>query len=96
MLNQTRVEAIISALLFIVLVVVAVMVYRDPSHLENPILKGAITGAVVAGQHDLIAFKSWQSVQEAVNYQWSVAVWRWFQGAVLGAGAAVGLGQLGM
>ena len=58
------------------------------------VARGAITGFVAAAATDLHAFKMWKSVDEAKAYQWGVAAWRWFQGAVLGALTAAGLGAL--
>lgn len=53
--------------------------------LKNPILRGAITGFLVAARIDYLAFKNFQSPTEAKAYDWKIAAWRWFQGAVIGA-----------
>lgn len=60
----------------------------------HPLVAGAITGWVSAAAVDFAAFKSWQSFDDARKYSWSVAAWRWFQGAVVGLVAAAGLAGL--
>lgn len=60
--------------------------------MQNPIVKGAITGAVSAAAVDFAAFRAWKSVHDAMAYSWGLALWRWFQGAVVGAVTAAGLG----
>ena len=62
----------------------------DLDFLQNPYVRGALTGALGAAAADLAAFKSWKSVNEALTYDWGVAGWRWFQGAVTGLLAAAG------
>lgn len=59
-----------------------------------PIVAGAISGLMAAAVVDLHAFRSWHSFQDARAYDWGVASWRWFQGAITGALAALGMGQL--
>lgn len=49
---------------------------------------GAVSGLVSAAVVDFAAFRSWKSAKEAAAYEWSVAVWRWFQGFVGGGLAA--------
>ena len=41
---------------------------------------------------DLAAFRRWKSFDEAVSYDWGLAAWRWFQGAVVGIAMGFGLG----
>lgn len=53
------------------------------------ILIAALAGALAAAKVDFDAFKSWQSAKQARQYRWDLAVWRWFQGAVLGAATAM-------
>ena len=60
--------------------------------MQNPIVRGAITGALSAAAVDFQAFRSWKSVEQAASYDWGTAAWRWFQGAVVGAVTAAGLG----
>lgn len=60
--------------------------------LHNPIVQGAINGVVAAAVVDFAAFRSWKSFQDAASYSWSTAAFRWFQGAVVGAISAAGLG----
>lgn len=59
--------------------------------LAHPATKGALTGAIAAATIDRQAFKGWNSFDEALAYRWDLAAFRWFQGAVIGAFAAVGL-----
>lgn len=53
---------------------------------------GALTGLLAAAAIDYRAFKSWKSWDEAHAYQWSVALWRWTQGAIVGAVSSATLG----
>ena len=64
------------------------------SILRMPVVMGAITGALSAAKTDFDAFRKWQSFKEAAAYGWPIALWRWFQGAVIGAVSALGLGLL--
>lgn len=59
--------------------------------LEHPVVRGALTGWASAAAIDFAAFKKWESVEEAARYGWRLAAWRWFQGAVVGAVAALGI-----
>ena len=61
---------------------------------QHPITRGAVSGLVAAAAVDLAAFRSWKRVQDVLAYDWQIAIFRWVQGAVLGAVAAVGLGAL--
>lgn len=58
---------------------------------QHPIVHGAITGAVSAAAIDLAAFRKWSSWHDATTYQWGLASWRWFQGALYGGLTAAGL-----
>lgn len=49
------------------------------------ILLGALVGWGVAARVDYLAFASWKNHNEALSYDWALAVWRWVQGAVIGA-----------
>lgn len=53
--------------------------------MQYPIVRGAVAGVASAAVVDVGAFRSWKSAQEALEYQWGIAAWRWFQGAVVGA-----------
>lgn len=55
-------------------------------------LYGALSGWAAAARTDYTAFRSFQSLHDAMQYQWGIAMWRWFQGAVTGAlgGSALG------
>lgn len=59
---------------------------------EHALVAAAINGAVVAARTDIAAFASWKRFDDAMAYDWGVALWRWFQGAVLGALIALGMG----
>lgn len=54
----------------------------------------ALKGALVAAAVDFGAFKKWKSFDDALAYDWRLAAWRWFQGAVIGLVAGFGLGEL--
>ena len=56
--------------------------------------KGAGVGVLVAARTDYHAFRAWKTWEEAAAYNWKVAGWRWFQGAVIGALTTLGLGAL--
>lgn len=59
--------------------------------LANPLVHGALQGALAAATVDLLAFRKWSSWDDAAKYDWSVASWRWLQGAMTGLMAAAGL-----
>lgn len=59
--------------------------------IHNPIIAGAISGLLSAAAVDFAAFRKWQSFADAASYSWSVAAWRWLQGAVIGAVSGAGL-----
>lgn len=54
----------------------------------------ALKGAIVAAAVDFGAFRKWKSFNEALDYEWGLAIWRWFQGAVIGLVAGLGLGVI--
>ncbi len=56
------------------------------------LVRGAVAGLLAAAAVDFRAFKAWQSFHDAAVYDWKTAGWRWFQGAVVGAVSAAGLG----
>jgi len=60
--------------------------------LSLPLVQGAISGAVAAALIDFAAFRSWKSFNDALSYTWSIALFRWVQGAVVGAVTSLGLG----
>jgi uncharacterized membrane protein len=59
---------------------------------HSPIVRGAASGIVTAAIVDIGAFRGWQKWSDAVTYNWGLASWRWFQGAILGALTALGWG----
>lgn len=59
--------------------------------LQHPISQGVLVGVGTAALVDYGAFRKWQSWKEFAEYDWKVASFRWFQGAVVGALAGAGL-----
>ncbi len=59
-----------------------------------PPVAGALGGALTAAKTDFDAFRKWQSFHDAEVYCWSVAAWRWVQGAIVGAVTGAGLSAL--
>lgn len=57
----------------------------------HPLVAGMFTGILSAAAVDIAAFRSWKSHEEAMSYDWRVATWRWFQGAVVGVLSAAGM-----
>ena len=67
------------------------------SNFWKVVLSGAFGGWMTAVKVDYNAFKSFKSFNDATKYNWGVALWRWFQGAVIGGvGAAGGASLLGV
>lgn len=62
--------------------------------ITNPIVQGAITGAIAAAAVDIAAFRAWKSFRDFVTYDWGIAAFRWFQGAVIGAIMATGVSSI--
>jgi hypothetical protein len=64
--------------------------------LQSPAFKhaamGGAAGLAVAARVDWVAFAGWKSIEDALTYDWGVAIWRWFQGAVIGAAGVTGFG----
>ena len=63
--------------------------------LHSPILHGIVTGALSAAVVDLHAVVGMTNWTELKNYKWSVASFRWFIGAVVGAAAGGGFSLAG-
>jgi sensor domain CHASE-containing protein len=57
---------------------------------QNPIVRGAFTGALGAA---LVDVRAWQSWTDAV-FNLKLASWRWVQGAIIGAVGGAGLQAL--
>ncbi len=57
----------------------------------HPVAMLALGGLLSAARVDYEAFRSWKRVDDALSYDWGVALWRWFQGAVIAAVAAAGI-----
>lgn len=62
--------------------------------LHSAAAHGALSGLVSAALVDFAAFRSWSSFHDAATYQWGTALWRWLQGAVVGAVTGAGYGAL--
>ena len=58
------------------------------------ILMGVASGVTSAALGDFAAFKSWKSFDDARTYSWSLAIWRWFQGAIVGGLTGLGFGAM--
>lgn len=65
-----------------------------PVFIHHPIVQGALTGFIGAAVVDFGAFRAWKTWHDIAVYQWSTASFRWFQGAVVGAVAAAGIGLI--
>lgn len=65
---------------------------------SHPVLAKALAGAVAgfggAVLVDYAEFRKWKSFDDALTYNWSVAAFRWVQGAVGGVVAAFGYDAL--
>lgn len=64
------------------------------SPLVQNIIRGGATGILSAAAVDFAAFRTWKSWHDLAVYDWQVAGWRWFQGAVMGAATGAGYGAL--
>ena len=62
--------------------------------LAIPLVQAAIAGALAAASVDLAAFRSWKTWGDVQHYNWTIASFRWFQGAVVGAISGLGLSAL--
>lgn len=62
---------------------------------HSPAAKGALAGFLASSYTDFLAFRSWKSFDDAKQYQWGLAIWRWIQGTVIGALSAAGYGLVG-
>jgi len=62
--------------------------------LQSSAVRGALSGWLAAALIDYRAFRRWRTFAEARAYDWQIAAWRWTQGAVTGALAALGMGAL--
>lgn len=52
---------------------------------HSPVGQGAFIGWLGAAAVDWRNFRAWKSFDDARSYSWGVAVWRWVQGAIVGA-----------
>jgi len=60
--------------------------------LHNRLVQSAIAGALSAALVDFNAFRTWKTFHDISTYQWSTALFRWVQGAVVGVATAAGFG----
>ena len=51
----------------------------------HPLFRGAFSGFLAAAYVDFQAFKSWKSLDDATRFDWTTALFRWAQGAAIGA-----------
>lgn len=58
---------------------------------QSPIAHGALVGAIAAANVDIQAFRNWKSFHDLATYSWTTAIFRWAQGAVLGALTVAGI-----
>jgi hypothetical protein len=62
--------------------------------LRTPVAIGAIGGALSAARTDYQAFRTWDEWSDVATYSWTLAAFRWFQGAVVGVVTALGITAL--
>ena len=62
--------------------------------LHSPAAHGALAGWLSAAATDFHAFRAWQSFKDVRAYNWGTAIFRWVQGAVIGAVSGAGLTAL--
>lgn len=62
--------------------------------LHSRFMAGAVTGVVSAAAVDYVAFRQWKSFHDLYDYQWGVALFRWFQGFVIGGLTGIGFGAV--
>lgn len=58
--------------------------------LANYWVHAAVAGVVTSAAMDFAAFRSWKKWQDAITYDWGLASFRWFQGALWGLLTAAG------
>lgn len=61
---------------------------------SHPVVIASLFSAAAAARTDYEAFKSWDEWRDIKTYKWKTALWRWFQGAVIGAVGASAIGTL--
>lgn len=59
---------------------------------QHALFQAVLTAVLVATMGDRKAFRNFQSVQEAAQYQWGVAAWGVFKAIVIAFGAYYGVG----
>ena len=55
---------------------------------HQPHIYAMFMGALAAARIDYVAFQAWKTPGEALAYDWKIAAWRVFQGALMGLIAA--------
>ncbi len=63
-------------------------------NLHNPLVAGAISGALAGAAVDIAAFRAFKTIDEFAAYSWATAAFRTVRGAIFGAMAAAGLGAI--
>ncbi len=61
------------------------------SVIASPVFKGIVSGVLAAAVVDFHAFNGFKSFTDFTEYDWKIAAFRWFQGAVAGAVSGYGL-----
>ena len=62
---------------------------------HSSVLHSALVGALAAAGVDYHAFLTWKSFGDIKTYQWNIALFRWVQGAVIGALATASIAGIG-
>lgn len=62
--------------------------------ISSPLVAGALSGLLSAAAVDYAAFRTWDDWHDLTSYSWGLATFRWVQGAIIGAIAALGVGAL--
>ena len=57
----------------------------------NPIGRGMVAGVATAAVVDYGAFRTWKKWSDLAEYDWPTALFRWVQGAIVGALTGFGL-----
>lgn len=61
------------------------------SWLAHPIARGALSGLLAAVAIDYLEFRRWTKWQDAAEFDWSLASFRWVKGLIAGAVGSLGV-----
>lgn len=61
---------------------------------HSHLFHGAVAGVLIAAKVDYSAFRDWKSFHDVATYNWSTALWRWTQGAIIGMATAAAAEQM--